>query len=80
MRDRADAPQAILEAALHLVGQEGMSALTHRRVAEIAGVSLLAKTYDFRSKAQILERASSWPRNGTLSSFRPFMTGSTPPP
>ena len=57
MRDRAGAPQAILEAALHLVGQEGMSALTHRRVAEIAGVSLLAKTYDFRSKAQILERA-----------------------
>jgi TetR/AcrR family transcriptional regulator, regulator of biofilm formation and stress response len=57
MRDRSAAPQAILDAALRLVGQEGTSALTHRRVAEIAGVSLSATTYYFRSKAQILEQA-----------------------
>jgi len=56
-RDRAAVPQAILDAALRLVGQEGTSALTHRRVAEVAGVSLSATTYYFRSKAQILEQA-----------------------
>jgi TetR/AcrR family transcriptional regulator, regulator of biofilm formation and stress response len=56
-RDRAGVPQAILDAALRLVGQGGTSALTHRRVAEIAGVSLSATTYYFRSKAQILEQA-----------------------
>lgn len=54
---RAAAPQAILDAALRLVGEEGTSALTHRRVAETAGVSLSATTYYFRSKAQILEQA-----------------------
>jgi len=57
MRDRSAVPQAILDAALRLVGQEGTSALTHRRVADIAGVSLSATTYYFRSKAQILEQA-----------------------
>jgi DNA-binding transcriptional regulator YbjK len=54
---RAAAPQAILDAALRLVGEEGTSALTHRRVAESAGVSLSATTYYFRSKVQILEQA-----------------------
>jgi TetR/AcrR family transcriptional regulator, regulator of biofilm formation and stress response len=54
---RAAVPQAILDAALRLVGEEGTSALTHRRVAESAGVSLSATTYYFRSKVQILEQA-----------------------
>lgn len=54
---RAAVPQAILDAALRLVGEEGTSALTHRRVAESAGVSLSATTYYFRSKEQILEQA-----------------------
>lgn len=54
---RAAVPQAILDAALRVVGEEGASALTHRRVAERAGVSLSATTYYFRSKAQILEQA-----------------------
>jgi len=47
--------QAMLEAALQIVGEEGCAALTHRRVAERAGVSLSATTYYFRSKEEVLE-------------------------
>jgi TetR/AcrR family transcriptional regulator, regulator of biofilm formation and stress response len=54
---RTAVPQAILDAAVRVVGEDGASALTHRRVAERAGVSLSATTYYFRSKAQILEQA-----------------------
>ena len=49
--------QAMLEAALQIVGEEGCAALTHRRVAERAGVSLSATTYYFRSKEDMLEQA-----------------------
>jgi TetR/AcrR family transcriptional regulator, regulator of biofilm formation and stress response len=54
---RTAVPRAILDAAVRVVGEDGASALTHRRVAERAGVSLSATTYYFRSKAQILEQA-----------------------
>jgi len=54
---RTAVPQAILDAAVRVVGEDGASALTHRRVAERAGVSLSSTTYYFRSKAQILEQA-----------------------
>jgi len=47
----------MLEAALQIVGEEGCAALTHRGVAERAGVSLSATTYYFRSKDDILEQA-----------------------
>lgn len=47
----------MLEAALMIVGEEGCAALTHRRVAERAGVSLSATTYYFRSKDDLLEQA-----------------------
>src|SRR5690242_19138576 len=47
----------MLEAALQIVGEEGAAALTHRRVAERAGVSLSATTYYFSSKDDILEQA-----------------------
>jgi DNA-binding transcriptional regulator YbjK len=49
--------QAILEAALQIIGEEGSSALTHRRVAEWAGVSLSATTYYFHSIDEIFEQA-----------------------
>jgi DNA-binding transcriptional regulator YbjK len=44
----------ILEAALQVVGEVGPDALTHRRVAEVAGVPLAATTYWFTSKADLL--------------------------
>jgi DNA-binding transcriptional regulator YbjK len=47
----------MLEAALQIVGAEGCGALTHRAVAELAGVSLSSTTYYFNSKDDLLEQA-----------------------
>jgi TetR/AcrR family transcriptional regulator, regulator of biofilm formation and stress response len=55
--DRNGRRQVMLDAALQIVGEEGCGALTHRRVAERAGVSLSATTYYFKSKEDMLEQA-----------------------
>ena len=63
MYQSTDAPrgtarrEAILRAAIELVGEEGPDALTHRAVAERAGVSLSATTYWFSSKEEIFREA-----------------------
>jgi len=49
--------QAILEAALRLMSQHGVGALTHRAVAEEAGVPLASTTYYFDSLDELLEGA-----------------------
>jgi TetR/AcrR family transcriptional regulator, regulator of biofilm formation and stress response len=48
---------AILRAAVELIGEQGPDALTHRAVAERAGVSLSATTYWFSSKEEIFTEA-----------------------
>jgi len=48
---------AILRAAVALIGEQGPDALTHRAVAERAGVSLSATTYWFSSKEEIFREA-----------------------
>ena len=48
---------AILQAAVELIGEQGPDALTHRAVAERAGVSLSATTYWFSSKDEIFRQA-----------------------
>jgi DNA-binding transcriptional regulator YbjK len=48
---------AILRAAIQLVGEEGPDALTHRAVAERAGVAVSATTYWFASKEEIFREA-----------------------
>jgi DNA-binding transcriptional regulator YbjK len=64
--NRAEAPSsprgiarrdAILRAAVALIGEQGPDALTHRAVAERAGVSLSATTYWFSSKEEIFREA-----------------------
>jgi TetR/AcrR family transcriptional regulator, regulator of biofilm formation and stress response len=47
----------ILRATLRLIGEHGADAVTHRAVAEEAGVPLSATTYYFASKEQLLEQA-----------------------
>lgn len=47
----------ILEAALRIVAQTGPDALTHRRVAEEAGLPLAATTYWFASKQDLVSEA-----------------------
>jgi DNA-binding transcriptional regulator YbjK len=49
--------EAILRAAVALIGEQGPDALTHRAVADRAGVSLSATTYWFSSKEEIFREA-----------------------
>jgi TetR/AcrR family transcriptional regulator, regulator of biofilm formation and stress response len=49
--------QEILEAALRLVGEGGVKGVTHRAVAEEAGVPLASTTYYFDSKGALVEEA-----------------------
>jgi DNA-binding transcriptional regulator YbjK len=47
----------ILDAAITVLGEEGLAALTHRRVATAAGLPLAATTYWFASKDDLLVHA-----------------------
>lgn len=48
---------ALLEAALRVVADRGADAVTHRRVADEAGLPLASTTYYFDSKEQLLTEA-----------------------
>lgn len=52
-----DRRQLIVEAALEVIKKAGVGALTHRRVAEQAGVPLGSTTYYFASLDDILDAA-----------------------
>jgi len=52
--------QAILDATLALVGRKGAGAITHRAVAEEAGVPLAATTYYFSSKSELVREALTY--------------------
>jgi DNA-binding transcriptional regulator YbjK len=49
--------ELILDAAIDVLGEEGLAALTHRRVAAAAGLPLAATTYWFASKEDLLLHA-----------------------
>jgi DNA-binding transcriptional regulator YbjK len=49
--------EAIVRAALDLIGEQGLDAVTHRALADRAGVPLSATTYWFASKDAILQEA-----------------------
>jgi DNA-binding transcriptional regulator YbjK len=49
--------EQILEAALRLIGRSGRQAVTHRAVAEEAGVPLGSTTYYFDSRDDLLRQA-----------------------
>lgn len=48
---------AILQATLRVLGREGSAAITHRSVAEEAGVPIASTTYYFSSKDDLLKEA-----------------------
>jgi DNA-binding transcriptional regulator YbjK len=52
--------ESIVAATVAIVAREGVGALTHRRVATEAGVSLSSTTWHFATKADILEAALHW--------------------
>ena len=49
--------EAIVVATVRIVAREGVAAVTHRRVAKEAGVSLSSTTWHFATKGDILEAA-----------------------
>ncbi|HEY2602086.1 MAG TPA: TetR family transcriptional regulator [Thermoleophilaceae bacterium] len=49
--------QDILEATLRVIGEGGVNSVTHRAVAQEAGVSLASTTYYFDSKSALIEEA-----------------------
>src|SRR3954453_21638646 len=51
---------AIVAATVRIVAREGVAAVTHRRVAAEAGVSLSSTTWHFATKGDILEAALHW--------------------
>jgi DNA-binding transcriptional regulator YbjK len=51
---------AIVQAAVRIVARESVSAVTHRRLAAEAGVSLSSTTWHFATKNDILEAALRW--------------------
>ena len=51
---------AIVAATVTIVAREGVAAVTHRRLAAEAGVSLSSTTWHFAAKADILEAALHW--------------------
>jgi AcrR family transcriptional regulator len=59
-RDGREAPETrerILRAALELIGREGIAAVSNRRLAQAAGVSLGSLTYHFPSQATLLRES-----------------------
>jgi TetR/AcrR family transcriptional regulator, regulator of biofilm formation and stress response len=52
--------EAIVAATVRVVAREGVAAVTHRRLAAEAGVSLSSTTWHFAAKSDILEAALRW--------------------
>jgi DNA-binding transcriptional regulator YbjK len=52
-----DARRRILEQTLRLIGEQGIGAVSNRRVAAAAGVALGSLTYHFPSQTQLLREA-----------------------
>jgi AcrR family transcriptional regulator len=53
-----DTRSRIVEGAIHVLAGKGITGLTHREVARVAGVSLASTTYHFSSKFDILAAVS----------------------
>jgi DNA-binding transcriptional regulator YbjK len=47
----------LLEAAIHLIGSQGIDGVTHRAVAAAAGVPPASTSYYFRSKDELIDEA-----------------------
>lgn len=57
--DARSAPtrQRIIRAVLHIIGRDGVAAVTNRRIAKEAGVSLGSVTYHFETQHELLRES-----------------------
>jgi AcrR family transcriptional regulator len=62
--DRPAGARRLVVAALRLIGERGLHAVTLRSVAQAAGLSLASTTYFFATKAEIVQAAFTQLRDG----------------
>ena len=65
--------EALLEAVLKIVAEVGADAVTHRRVAEVAGLPLASTTYWFDSKEHLLTAALELAAERDIARLREFV-------
>jgi len=71
--------EALLDAVLRIVAEEGVDAVTHRRVADVAGLPLASTTYWFDSKEHLLTAALERAADRDIERLREFL-GVAPEP
>ncbi len=64
---------ALLDAVLRVVAEVGVDAVTHRRVAEVAGLPLASTTYWFESKEHLLTAALERAAERDIERLRAFL-------
>jgi TetR/AcrR family transcriptional regulator, regulator of biofilm formation and stress response len=69
--------EALLDAVLRVVAEAGVDAVTHRRVAEMAGLPLASTTYWFQSKEHLLTAALERAADRDIERLRAVL-GETP--
>ncbi|MFJ5637241.1 TetR/AcrR family transcriptional regulator [Streptomyces goshikiensis] len=57
MPHASDTRQRIIDAVLRIIGQDGIAAVTNRRIAKEAGVSLGSVTYHFATQYELLRES-----------------------
>jgi TetR/AcrR family transcriptional regulator, regulator of biofilm formation and stress response len=65
--------EALLDAVLQIVAEVGVDAVTHRRVAEVAGLPLASTTYWFESKEHLLTAALARAAERDIERLRAFL-------
>jgi TetR/AcrR family transcriptional regulator, regulator of biofilm formation and stress response len=65
--------EALLQAVLTIVADVGADAVTHRRVAEVAGLPLASTTYWFDSKEHLLTAALELAAERDMARLREFL-------
>ena len=68
---------ALLDAVLRVIAEVGVDAVTHRRVAEVAGLPLASTTYWFESKEHLLTAALERAADRDIARLRALL-GETP--
>jgi TetR/AcrR family transcriptional regulator, regulator of biofilm formation and stress response len=67
--------EALLEAVLRIVAEVGADAVTHRRVASVAGLPLASTTYWFRSKEHLLTAALEHAAKRDIARLQSYLAG-----
>lgn len=70
--------EALLEAVLKIVAEVGADAVTHRRVAEVAGLPLASTTYWFDSKEHLLTAALELAADRDIARLQEFVDRDLP--